>query len=113
MLILFVRTTRLIRHVQPLRAFPISNVSHARSEKCSALTGFFRNRWLWSAGGLSVVLQVMIPIPFLQNAFSTVNFFGRDFPLGVTVANCALWRREPGNPVVRIVAATRESVTYA
>ena len=42
--------------------------------------GFFRNYWLSGAIGLSLALQVaVVYVPFLQNAFSTVDISFADW----------------------------------
>ena len=54
--------------------FQLFNVFNARSDERSAFHGLFRNRWLWAAVGLSLVLQAaVVYVPFLQQAFSTVS----------------------------------------
>ena len=55
-----------------LMLFQLFNVFNARSDERSAFDGLFRNRWLWAAIGLSLLLQVaVVYVPFLQQAFST------------------------------------------
>jgi Ca2+-transporting ATPase len=78
-----------------LMLFQLVNVFNARSDERSAFTGLFRNRWLWSAIGLSVVLHVaVIYLPTLQNAFSTVSLSLADWARCAGVASSVLWLRE-------------------
>ena len=78
-----------------LMMFQLFNVFNSRSDEESAFIGLFRNRWVWGAVGLSLLLHVaVIYIPFLQNAFSTVNLSLNDcFPCAA-VASSVLWLRE-------------------
>jgi len=78
-----------------LMMFQLFNVFNARSDTRSAFRGFFRNRWLWSALGLSLALHVaVIYVSFLQNAFSTASLGIGDWLRCAAVANSVLWLRE-------------------
>ena len=71
-----------------LMLFQLFNVFNARSDERSAFAGFFRNRWLWAAVGLSLVLQVaVVYVPFLQQAFSTTSLSA-----GRLAATARRWR---------------------
>jgi Ca2+-transporting ATPase len=77
-------------------------VFNARSDKQSAFTGLFSNKWLWGAVLLSFLLQVaVVYLPFLQQAFSTVNLSLNDWLLSAAVASSALWLRELSKIIVR------------
>jgi magnesium-transporting ATPase (P-type) len=57
-----------------LMLFQMFNVLNARSDERSAFAHPFTNHWLWTALGVSLLLQVVvIYIPFLQRAFGTVS----------------------------------------
>jgi P-type Ca2+ transporter type 2C len=74
----FIAGSGSISHAQTmafntLAFFSIFMIFNARSEVRSAFVGLFSNKWLWGALVLSLVLQaVVIYVPFLQHAFSTV-----------------------------------------
>ena len=74
--------------------FSLFAVFGARSDERSAFVGLFSNKWLWGAIALAVVLQAaVIYIPFLQQAFSTVNLSLGDWLRCVAVASSVLWLR--------------------
>jgi Ca2+-transporting ATPase len=78
-----------------LMLFQLFNVFNARSEDESAFRGFFTNRWLWGALGLSIALQmVVLYTPFLQRAFSTESLTVGDWLRCTAVASTVLWIRE-------------------
>jgi Ca2+-transporting ATPase len=78
-----------------LMFFQIFNVFNARSDEQSAFHGIFRNRWLWSAVALSLVLHfAVIYTPFLQKAFSTVSLRFSEWIQCAAVASSVLWLRE-------------------
>jgi Ca2+-transporting ATPase len=78
------------------------NVFNSRSDEHSAFRGMFQNHWLWSAIGLSLVLQVaVVYAPFLQQAFSTVALGARDWLRCTLVASSVLWMRELSKAVAR------------
>lgn len=85
-----------------LMLFQLFNVFNARSDEQSAFRKLFQNRWLWGAVGLSLLLHAMvIYVPFLQNAFSTVRLSLSDWLRCVAVASSVLWLRELSKIVVR------------
>ncbi|MEX0611443.1 MAG: cation-translocating P-type ATPase [Pirellulales bacterium] len=85
-----------------LMMFQVFNVFNARSDEQSAFHGFFRNHWLWGAIGLSLALQVaVVYVPFLQNAFSTVNLSFADWLRCAALASSVLWLRELSKWVTR------------
>lgn len=78
-----------------LTMFQLFNVFNSRSDVRSAFHGMFRNRWLWAAIGVALLLHVaVIYVPFLQNAFSTVSLTWRDWLMCAVVASSVLWLRE-------------------
>lgn len=88
--------------------FQLFNVLNARSDERSAFRGLFKNHWVWTATGLSLLLQVaVVYLPFLQQAFSTVSLTPRDWLRCILVASSVLWLRELSKLVVR--ANRRES----
>jgi Ca2+-transporting ATPase len=92
--------TGTLRHGQTmafttLMLFQLFNLFNARSDRQSAFVGLFRNLWLWSAIGLSVLLQVAVVYgPSLQRAFATAALTGSDWLRCTFVASTALWTRE-------------------
>ena len=84
--------------------FQLFNAFNARSDERSAFAGLFINPWLWCAIGISLVLHAaVIYLPFLQNAFSTVNLSAGDWLLCVAVASSVLWLRELSKLAVRVM----------
>ena len=82
--------------------FSIFTVFSARSDERSAFEGLFSNHWLWAAVALSVVLQVLVVyVPFLQRAFSTVGLSASDWLRCILVASSVLWLRELSKVVAR------------
>jgi P-type Ca2+ transporter type 2C len=82
--------------------FSIFTVFNARSDERTAFHGLFTNPWLWAAVGLSVALQVLVVyIPFLQQAFSTVGLSAGDWLRCATVGSSVLWLRELSKVVMR------------
>ena len=85
-----------------LMLFQMFNVANARSDERSAFVGLFRNKWLWLAVGLSLVLQLaVVYLPFLQQAFSTVSLSATDWLICGAVASSVLWLRELSKVVAR------------
>ncbi len=75
--------------------FQLFNAFNARSDELSAFVGLFRNRWLWLALGISLLLQIaVIYVPFLQTAFSTVPLTLTDWAICIAVGSTVLWLRE-------------------
>lgn len=75
--------------------FQLFNAFNCRSDEHSVFAGVLENRWLWGAVALSVVLHgLVIYVPFLQTAFSTVALTGSDWLLAAAVASSVLWVSE-------------------
>ena len=78
-----------------LMLFQLFNLFNARSDEQSAFRGMFKNRWLWGAIAVSLILQaVVVYAPFLQPAFSTEPLTASDWMRCTIVASTALWLRE-------------------
>lgn len=78
-----------------LMMFQLFNVFNARSDERSAFEDLFKNRLLWGAILLSLLLHVaVVYIPALQNAFSTVGLSLRDWMYCAAVASSVLWLGE-------------------
>ena len=78
-----------------LMLFQMFNVINARSDEQSAFGQLFTNRWLWTAIGLSLVLQAaVVHVPVLQRAFGTVGLSVADWARCAGVASSVLWLRE-------------------
>jgi Ca2+-transporting ATPase len=78
-----------------LTLFQLFNVFNARSDRESAFRGLFRNRWLWGAILLSVILQIaVVYAPVLQRGFSTEALTTSDWLRCTVVASTVLWLRE-------------------
>jgi Ca2+-transporting ATPase len=91
-----------------LTMFQLFNVFNARSDTDSAFRGLFRNPWLWSALGVSLVLDgAVIYLPFLQSAFSTVSLSASDWLRCAAVASSVLWVREVSKFVSRHIIQRR------
>jgi Ca2+-transporting ATPase len=85
-----------------LMMFQLFNVFNARSDERSAFSGLFKNRWLWLAVLLSLLLHTtVIYIPFMQQAFSTVSLGFEDWLWCAVVASSVLWLRELTKLVTR------------
>jgi P-type Ca2+ transporter type 2C len=75
--------------------FQLFNVFNARSDDRSAFPDLFKNSWLWGAVAFSLGLHMLvIHLPFLQVAFSTVGLSWTDWARCVGVASSVLWLRE-------------------
>jgi Ca2+-transporting ATPase len=96
-----------LRHAQTmafttLTMFQLFNVFNARSDERSAFDGLFANRWLWAAAVLSLLLHAaVVYLPFLQQAFSTVDLSAADWLICAGVASSVLWLRELTKAVAR------------
>ena len=91
-----------------LMLFQLFNVLASRSEEQSAFHGLFRNRWLWGAIGLSVMLQLLVLyVPPLQRAFGTVGLGGGDWLRCTAVASTVLWLLE----IRKLLARARRPLT--
>jgi P-type Ca2+ transporter type 2C len=85
-----------------LMLFQMFNVLNARSDERSAFVHLFTNHWLWTALGVSVLLQVVvIYAPFLQRAFGTVSLSVTDWVFCAAIASSVLWLREATKAVAR------------
>jgi P-type Ca2+ transporter type 2C len=88
--------------------FQMFNVFNARSDTHSAFYQLFHNRWLFGAVGLSVALHALVLyVPFLQNAFSTVPLRAVDWLWCILVSSSVLWLRELSKLVRRRVGRSR------
>ena len=75
--------------------FQVFNAFNCRSDERSAFDGLFVNRWLWGATFASVALHVLVLyVPMLRTAFSTVPLSGGDWLLAAAVASSVLWVSE-------------------
>jgi Ca2+-transporting ATPase len=91
-----------------LMLFQAFNVLNARSDEESAFAHLFTNQWLWTALGVSVLLQVVvIYTPFLQRAFGTVSLSVEDWLFCTAIASSVLWLREISKSLGRLVPAAR------
>jgi calcium-translocating P-type ATPase len=71
------------------------NCFNSRSERTSAFHAFFAGWVLWLAVGVSLVLQLLVvSVPFLNQAFSTVPLSAADWALCVGMASSVLWADE-------------------
>ena len=87
-----------------LMMFQLFNVFNARSDEQSAFRGLFHNPLLWGALGISLALHVaVVYVPFLQNAFSTVDLSVGDWLFCSGVASSVLWLRELNKLVRRVI----------
>ncbi len=84
------------------------NVLNSRSDERSAFANLFTNRWLWSALGVSIALQVLVVhAPVLQRAFGTVALGSGDWLFCTAVASVVLWTSEAGKLVRRSLGPRR------
>ncbi|MCF4126310.1 cation-translocating P-type ATPase [Methylobacterium sp. SyP6R] len=84
------------------------NTLNARSAQASAFAGLFRNRWLWAAIGVSLLLQVaVVSLPVLQQGFSTVPLSAGDWLFCTAIASLVLVLEEVRKAVVRAIGAMR------
>jgi Ca2+-transporting ATPase len=103
----FVEGSGDLRHAQTMAfttlvLFQSFNVFNARSDERSAFRGVFTNSWLWLAITLSLALQaVVIYVPLLQQAFSTVGLSLGDWLRCAAVASSVLWLREISKAITR------------
>jgi Ca2+-transporting ATPase len=90
--------------------FSLFNVFNARSDEHSAFTGLASNPWLWGSVALSLLLQaVVIYVPLLQHAFSTVPLSGADWLLCAAVGSVVLWLRE-ADKFMRRLRTARQAI---
>jgi Ca2+-transporting ATPase len=84
--------------------FSLFNVFNARSDERSAFAEVFANRWLLSAVAASLLLQTLvIYVPFLQSAFSTVSLSAPDWLFCGAVASSVLWLDELAKLAARVL----------
>ncbi len=75
--------------------FQVFNAFNCRSDEQSVFVGILGNRWLWGAASLSVFLHgLVIYVPVLQIAFSTVALRGGDWLLAAGTASSVVWLSE-------------------
>ena len=75
--------------------FSFLTVFNASSDKRSAFSGLFSNKWLWGAVLMSLALQAtVIYVTLLQQAFSTVPLSAGDWLFRAGVASSVLLLRE-------------------
>lgn len=114
----FVEGSGDLRHGQTmafttLMLFQMFNVLNARSDERSAFVHLFTNRSLWTAIGVSLLLQVVvIYTAFLQRAFGTVSLSVQDWVFCAAIASSVLWLREISKSLARVVrtALTKTAV---
>jgi len=88
--------------------FQLFNVFNARFDDRSAFHKLGRNRWLWLAVLVSIVLQAaVIYTPFLQSAFRTVLLGANDWLVCVAVGSAVLWLMELKKLALRLAPARR------
>jgi magnesium-transporting ATPase (P-type) len=86
------------------------NCFNARSETASAFRGLFRNRWLWGAVGLSLLLQVaVVQVDVLNVAFSTAPLSAQQWVVCVAMASSVLWFSELRKWIFRSHAPASEA----
>lgn len=87
-----------------LMMFQLFNLFNARSDDRSAFVGLFKNKWLWLAILLSMLLQfAVLYLPFLQKAFSTYSLSLNDWVRCTVVASSVLWLRELNKFIRRLI----------
>lgn len=80
------------------------NALASRSSRQSAFIGFFSNKWLWGAIGLSIILQlVVIYVPILNTAFGTMPLSAQDWIECILLASIVLIASELYKLVMRII----------
>jgi Ca2+-transporting ATPase len=78
-----------------LMLFQLFNAFNARSDDRTAFEGLFKNRWLWAAVALSLLLHAaVVYVPLLQKAFSTTSLAVSDWLYCALVASSVLWLRD-------------------
>jgi Ca2+-transporting ATPase len=103
----FIEGTGDLRYAQSmafttLMLFQMINTVNARSEKRSAFSHLFTNRWLWMAIGASILLQLLVlGVPALQRAFGTETLDVGDWLRCAAVASSVLWACEAVKLVTR------------
>jgi P-type Ca2+ transporter type 2C len=80
------------------------NCFNARSDRTSAFSHLFVNRWLWASIALAVLLQVaVVHVGWLNTAFGTVPLALDQWALCAAMASGVLWAGELRKGVVRAV----------
>jgi len=80
------------------------NCFNARSDRTSAFSHLFVNRWLWASIALAVLLQVaVVHVGWLNTAFGTVPLALDQWALCVAMASGVLWASELRKGVARAV----------
>jgi Ca2+-transporting ATPase len=110
-----------IRHARTLAFnvlvfYQLFDVFCIRSDEASIWRGFFSNVWLWLAVALAVALQgLVLYVPVLQVAFSTVALSAADWALCIAVAGSVVVAREALKAYFRAVdrRAAARAVTGA
>jgi potassium/sodium efflux P-type ATPase len=75
--------------------FQLFDVYCIRSDEASLFRGLFSNRWLWLSVAFALLLQVLVLyVPALNKAFSTVPLSGADWLLCTSVAASVVVVRE-------------------
>jgi Ca2+-transporting ATPase len=103
----FIEGTGNMRYAQTMTfttlvCFSLFTVFIARSDEESTFKGLFTNNWLWAAVGLAVILQALvIYVPLLQQAFSTVSLSPGDWLQCALVGSSVLWLSEIRKAVIR------------
>ena len=78
------------------------NCFNARSDRTSAFSHLFANRWLWASIALAVLLQVaVVHVGWLNTAFGTVPLSLDQWALCVAMASGVLWASELRKFIVR------------
>jgi P-type Ca2+ transporter type 2C len=78
------------------------NCLNARSDRASAFSRLFTNRWLWGAIALSLLLQVaVVELPLMNEAFRTTPLGLSDWGVCVALASVVLWAEELRKLAVR------------
>lgn len=77
------------------------NALNARSETASAFHRLFVNHWLWAAIALSVLLQVAVYIPLLNDAFTTDPLSAGQWLTCLAMASSVLWVSELRKLILR------------
>jgi magnesium-transporting ATPase (P-type) len=79
------------------------NCFNSRSERTSAFHAIFSGWLLWLAVGVSLLLQLLVvSVPFLNQAFSTVPLSAGDWALCAGMASSVLWADEIRKLLLRL-----------
>ncbi|HEV2128868.1 MAG TPA: HAD-IC family P-type ATPase, partial [Thermomicrobiales bacterium] len=71
------------------------NTFNARSDRASAFSHMFTNRWLWGAITLSLLLQVaVVQLEVLNDAFGTTPLTLDEWAICAALASVVLWAEE-------------------